>query len=431
MKTFYELAFCHLRINKSILFIAFFLLVQNSFAQILGMDLLGGEDKVEIPFEEKHGFIIVSVKFNRTLPLEFIFDTGAEHTILFKRQFADLMGIEYSKRIRILGSDLSQELYALIARNLYMQIKNTADVRRDIVVLEENLSMLDESTGLDVDGIIGGSYFRGMVVKINYKRRKITIYNPAKFSPPTKNFEEHNITLIRNKPYFVTNTLLSNGVDLETNLLLDTGAALTFLLHSNSDSLLVTPENKISGYVGYGISGPIEGFLGKVSKLYFGSFEFNDILTSFQEIENIILDDKTLVRNGILGNLLLRRFEVIIDYQKRKLYLKPNKNYNKEFKYDRSGLVIFALGRDFKEFYVRAVIKGSPAEEADIRPGDVIKKIRWLKSKHWSLERLTRLLQKKEGKCIKMTVERDGVKIKKKFYLRDLLQKSGTETQKT
>lgn len=416
---------------RSTLIIVLFFLVQRSFAQIIGLDLLGGEEKVEIPFEEKHGFIIVTVKFNRTLPLEFIFDTGAEHTILFKRQFADLMGIQYSKRIRIMGSDLSQELYALIARNLYMQIKNTADVLRDIVVLEENLSMLDESTGLDVDGIIGGSYFRGMVVKINYKRRKITIYNPAKFKPPKKKYELLNITLNRNKPYLLTNTHLSNGANLKTNLLLDTGAALTFLLHSNSDSLLVTPENKISGYVGYGISGPIEGFLGKVSKLKFGTLEFKNILTSFQEIENSLVDDKTLARNGILGNLLLRRFEVIIDYHNKKLYLKPNRNYNKEFKYDRSGLVIFALGKDFKEFYIRAVINGSPAAEADIRPGDVIKKIRWLKSKHWSLERLTRLLQKKEGKCIKMTIERDGEKIKKKFYLRDLLKPSEEETPKT
>jgi hypothetical protein len=44
------------------------------------------------------------------------------------------------------------------------------------------------------------------------------------------------------------------------------------------------------------------------------------------------------VRNGLIGNMLLERFEVFIDFHKAKLYLKAKKNYNKDFEYDKSGM---------------------------------------------------------------------------------------------
>ena len=45
-----------------------------------------GAKKVEIPFERQGNFIIVKVTFEGLFPLRFILDTGAEHTILTKKE---------------------------------------------------------------------------------------------------------------------------------------------------------------------------------------------------------------------------------------------------------------------------------------------------------------------------------------------------------
>lgn len=86
------------------------------------MDLLQGKRKAVIPFKYVHNFIVVEARIYGILPLQFIFDTGAEHVILFKKEYTDLLQVPYDKRIPILGSDLSQEVYALIARNGVIEV---------------------------------------------------------------------------------------------------------------------------------------------------------------------------------------------------------------------------------------------------------------------------------------------------------------------
>ena len=67
-------------------------------SQVLGVELLDGKDNVEIDFDYKQGFIILNIKFNNTIPLKFILDTGAEHIILFKKEISDILGLPYEKK---------------------------------------------------------------------------------------------------------------------------------------------------------------------------------------------------------------------------------------------------------------------------------------------------------------------------------------------
>ena len=171
------------------------------------------------------------------------------------------------------------------------------------------------------------------------------------------------------------------------------------------------------GNVGFGLSGVVKGYLGKTDNLKLGVFEFPSISTSFQDFEVLNNYSKQVLRNGILGNILLSRFNVIIDYSREKLYLKPNRSYNKEFEYDKSGLTIFAVGQDLNQYYVSAVITDSPAYNADIRPGDLIIKVGMRRTKTLKLQDLTHKLSQKVGKKIKMTILRNDQKLKKEFRL--------------
>ena len=111
---------------KPIAFAVFALLYTGCFTKIKGqgndLTFLNGQTQVDIPFEYENNFIIIKVMFNDIFPLKFIFDTGAENTILTKREITDLFQIDYQKRFTIYGSDLSQTLYAYLVRGISFRI---------------------------------------------------------------------------------------------------------------------------------------------------------------------------------------------------------------------------------------------------------------------------------------------------------------------
>lgn len=389
-------------------------------SQPIGTDLLDGEYSTKIPFKIKNGFIVVKLKFGGELPVNFIYDTGAEHTILFHKSYSDLLGIDYAQRIEIKGSDLNANQYALVARNVNLRLDNQIMVKRDVLILENFMELFQQSLGIDIDGVIGASFFRAMVVEIDYRKNFIKLYDPNRFKMKRKGYTTIDIDIRRNKPYMMASSVFNLNDTIKTKLLIDTGASIPFLLHANTDSALVIPEHVISGPIGQGITGQLEGFIGKIRGLQFGPYQFNGILTLFQDLPTHEDTSLVLTRNGIIGNDLLSRFSVIIHYLRGKLYLKPyKKKYNEDFDYDKSGMIIYAIGPELNQFYVKTVIPGTPAHEAGILPGDMIKRVGIWKDRFWTLEKLNNHLQKRDGKKIRMVIERYGVRIRKTFRLRD------------
>ncbi len=410
---------------KRIIFLLFFLFAAvESFSQIRGLELLENGKEVEFDFRFENNYILIDVRLNNFLPLSFIFDTGAEHTILFQKTIADLLDLEYSQQVTIVGADLQKGIVAYISRNIAIDLADLPQVTRDIIVLSEDYLRLEELTGTSVDGIIGGSFFHGLVVDINYKKRKIKLIHPDKFkTPDPKKFETMDVSIVKNKPYIKAQTQIENGEETEVLLLLDTGAGLTYLLHSNTDSLLNIPETVLRGSLGHGLGGIVEGFVGKSNYLKFGSYHFDNLITSFQEVDSVWHAKADVHRNGIIGNLILSRFRVIIDYTKHKLYLKAEKSYNKEFQYDKSGIILIAFGKDLSDYYVKDVFPDSPAEKAGIQTGDIIKKVGFWPTSFLSLNKILDKFSGEHGKKVSIKLERDGECIKKSFYLEDFFLK--------
>lgn len=392
-------------------------------AQYFSTDLLAGKEKVTIPFEYKQGFIIVDVRFHRAFPLKFVFDTGAEHTLLLKKVYTDILDIPYHRSIKVLGSDMKYTIYGLVCRDIYLEIKNAALVKQDILVLEEDLYLLDELTGLKIDGIIGANVFKHLIVQINYRKQEIVLWDPETFVPP-KGYESLDLTIHNNKPYLSCVTSLQSGELEIAKLLLDTGASLHFLLHNNTNPHFSLPEIYTFGNIGYGLGGAIEGYLGMVNNIEVGKTKFEHVVISFQDIDTNYLQREGFIRNGIIGNKLLERFDIIIDYYDEKLYLKARNKVSKKFRYDKSGLVIYALGSAHNEFYIKEVIPESPADKVGIRKGDVIIRFQNVSSKQLDIAKIFKALSARSGKLICIKLLREGHEIKYKFRLEDFLAKA-------
>ncbi len=74
----------------------------------------------------------MKVNYNKAFPLNFIFDTGAEHTLLLKKEYSDILQSKYDRRIKLIGADQSEEMYALITRGVPMGLSNTVSYKQDI-----------------------------------------------------------------------------------------------------------------------------------------------------------------------------------------------------------------------------------------------------------------------------------------------------------
>jgi len=393
----------------------------SSQGQIIGLDLLDRDNEVEVPFEIEQGFIIVKIWLNGIVPLRMIFDTGAENTIIFDKEITQILGIKFERQIPIMGSDLDSVLIANIARNVRTKMDGCRSVTRDIIVLQENTLLLREKLGTEINGIVGGSYFSNLVVKINYRKKTITFTHPNQFQEPSLDkYFKFPIDIVSNKPYVKGDVGISGEQMHKLNLLLDTGAALPFLIHTNTDSTLNLPNRIMVGNVGYGLSGAIFGYRGKSKRFELGELYFNEIVTSFQDLvfQNTPLKSP-LIRNGIIGNTLLSRFIVIIDYTSQHIYLRPTRKYNQDFTFDKSGITLFAVGPDLNQYYVVATIEGSPADLAGVLPGDLIVRVGRKKAKRLSLNRITEKFSKKEGKLIKLTLLREDQEIQTSFRLKE------------
>ncbi|MBL0027495.1 MAG: PDZ domain-containing protein [Saprospiraceae bacterium] len=391
--------------------------------QLMKSYLLEEFDDITVPFAYSNGFIIIDVIFQKVLPLKFILDTGAENTILLKREYSDFLKVPYHKKIVLYGSDMSEEVTAYVCNGTYLQFFNTRSVRHNILVLEKDFVHLEEYVGSKVDGIIGAEFFKGMIIKIDFRKDELTLIDPRKFSKSsTKTYIPFDIEIINSKPYLNCVTEVKNGLEVKTKLLLDTGAALTALFHHNTDTLLNASGSIVKGSLGKGLGGDIEGFSGRIHRLNLGELYFNNLISSFQDLDSSLIKPEKVTRNGIIGTLLLERFDVIIDFATPKLYLRPKKNYNKAFEFDRSGLTVFAFGPGLNKYYVKYVTDNSPAAEADIRPGDIIHKIGCWSYRWYSLRQVNHVLSGKIGKKVKIQIKRGEEKLKKEFILRDLFK---------
>ncbi len=392
------------------------------YAQSQDLIILKNLKRVDIPFEFSNNFIVVKVIFNDVFPLKFIVDTGAEHSILTKREIADLLQVNYSRRFPIMGADMKTELYAYLAPGIRLKINNLYFNNFTLLVLDEDYFRFDEFTGVDIHGIIGADLLRRFVVKINYDKKVITFMDPAHFKDPGGKFTELPVQFKRNKPYVFSNILFPNQQSLRVKLLLDTGAGVSLMLHSDTHPQITVPANVVKSNLGTGLGGVIEGVVGRIPALeLYPGMTLEGVVTNYQDIRHVVDTSHLNGRNGILGSRILSRYNLVIHYFKNKVYIQPNRHSKRQFNYDRSGLTIVSSGINLNTFTILDVVAGSPADFAGIKAGDEIRSINGMPAKVFTLEELTDKMQGRIGKKMNLTLRRNGERIKTSFHLRDLI----------
>jgi hypothetical protein len=225
--------------------------------------------------------------------------------------------------------------------------------------------ILTSAYGEQIDGIMGFSFLSRYIVKIDYDSSRIQVYSKGSFKYPRGGF------LLR--PILSTLPIQTARVhdekDINSRFYFDTGAGLCLLLSTDfvEDSALLSKKRKPVMTQGEGLGGKMEMKLTTIRDFRLGPYRFKKVPT-------YIFDDAFNVTaypylGGLIGNDILRRFNVIINYDRRDIYLQPNSHFRDPFDYSYTGLGLYKIEGEVR---VVDIMTGSPAERSGFKAGDII-----------------------------------------------------------
>jgi len=258
--------------------------------------------------------------------------------------------------------------------------------------------VLTSAYGEKIDGIIGYSFISRYILKIDYDSSKMHV-----FSKGTIKYPRGGLLL---RPLLTSLPVITAQVkdvrELTSRFYFDTGAGMCLLLSSDfaADSAFTKPKRKWLTTQAEGLGGKAPMKQGVIKQVKIGPYRFRNVPT-------YIFDDQYNVTSypylgGLIGNDLLRRFNLIINYEKRDIYLVPNSHFKDVFDYSYTGLGMYVVDGEIR---IVDVMPDSPAEEAGFKPEDIIMAVENNFSQ--SIQTYKNLMQS-PGQKLKILILREG-----------------------
>jgi hypothetical protein len=217
--------------------------------------------------------------------------------------------------------------------------------------------------GVKIDGIIGYSLLRQFLVGIDYETNTLAIYSPGDFKYPKGGWIMRPAIAGLPMQY----AYVGDARTVLARFFIDTGAGLNLLLNNEflKDSSLLGSRVRRYPTVAEGLGGKTTMDMALLKSFRLGPFKFRNIPVYLFDDDFGVTSYPNLA--GLVGNDLLRRFNVFINYPRSEIYLVRNAFFRDPFDYSYTGLGLFQVGADV---LVSDVIAGSPAEKAGLQVGD-------------------------------------------------------------
>ena len=276
-----------------------------------------------------------------------------------------------------------------------------------------NYDILTQVYGEKIDGIIGYSLLSRYIFNINYDSSKISIFTNGRMRYPRGGWLYEPI--LRTLP--VQTARIRDAITTNSRFLFDIGAGLCIMLNKDflEDSNFLDKKRKLYAKEAEGVGGKVDMHLTVIKEMRMGPYRFKNIpVFVFDDTYNLT---SYPYLSGIIGNDILRRFNLILNYAKREFYFMPNNHYQDPFDYAYSGLELYFVDG---EIILGDVATGSPAEVAGLREGDVLIGINNLLGAN--IQQLKTALQT-AGEKVRVIVTRDGKLMEFNFKVKSILSK--------
>lgn len=331
----------------------------------------GRRKKEIVPFKMVKNLMIIKLTVNGKGPFNFVLDTGVGLFLISDPKLIDSVAIKNLRSINITGFGDGEPLSAFVTPSIDVGFGSTMAKSLSAAILKKDIFELSNYVGMPVHGLIGYEFFSSFIVKINFTLSTLTVYRPETTYIPRKGYRVPLIIEDR-KPYLISNIELTSGEKIAAKLILDTGAGHPISLETNGGIPFEVPEVNIAGNLGIGLTGPISGYISRVKSLTLGKYKLNDVIAAFPDYDDVGSKVYSVSRNGNMGITILKRFNVIFDYNESALYIKPGIVLNEPFEHDMSGLELTSGGDKFERLFVSRVEPGSSADEAGLKKDDEI-----------------------------------------------------------
>ncbi|MBC2845088.1 aspartyl protease family protein [Winogradskyella flava] len=321
-----------------------------------------GQDQplAQIPFAlNDDGHIIISLKINNHTVSNFVLDTGASVTVIDKTIVNELSLPLQDIAAKITGtSGVNDDVKKTQKQQVALS---------DVVVLNDIEMYVSDLSHLgNIKGLIGFDLFKEFVSETNFDTKTISFYKP-KGKPDTKGYKSISFNESFCTPEIKLSVTLSDNTSLSGKVFFDTGdmsTPFTFSspfvkkhkLQSKFDTL-VTTESR-------GINSKSSNKVGAASSINIKGFELSEMPVTLSNSTQGMLSIEPYMGN--LGLEYISKFNFILDYNKKKIFLKPNATYHDVFNFPIGGVRLEKKG---KEIFIRSVAKPSAAYDKGIRAG--------------------------------------------------------------
>lgn len=374
------------------------------FACLRSIPLAAQEEFIEppsrlltvVPFLQLTGGIIIMQAKLGNLPdtLNFILDTGSSGISLdsITAEYLKLKPVPTERTIRgIAGIHKVSFLY-----NQQLKFPGLTIDSLDFHI--NDYSILTAVYGERIDGIIGYSVLNRYIMKVDYDSLNISFWSKGTIRYPRGGYLlKPSINMLVSQPLKVR-----DDKSINSRFLYDMGAGLCMLLSKDfiEDSVFLTKNKKKWIKEGEGLGGKIDMELTVIREVKLGPYRFRNVpVYIFEDVNNVT---SYPYMGGLIGNDILRRFNVILNYAKGDIYITPNRHYTDVFDYSYAGVELYLIEG---LIIVGDVAKGSPAETAGVKEGDQVLAIN--RNFSQNLNQYKIILQSPNEK-IKIIIRRNG-----------------------
>lgn len=255
---------------------------------------------VSLPFTIHGGLIWVEVREEKQgEPLQFVFDTGAEVSVL------DLSAAR-RLNVKLGGREAIQGVHGRMSAFHVRDFNATFDGRPlPESLLAFDLSSVSRSVGRRIDGLVGADFFRSAAVRIDYANRRISV-GQSSFLLPAGGVVEK--LPLRRRGGILCTEMTIDGVPSQW-MRIDTGCSEP--LHWSVD-----PGKSNRADRGKSIAVSSGRVVFSDTTVHLGNRKLTAVRTGFHG--NRLFRDE----DGLLGNGLLSKFDAVtLDTRSRKLFL--------------------------------------------------------------------------------------------------------------
>ncbi len=387
-------------------------------------DLLASDSPkvlARIPFEMVGTYVVLKVRINENTPLNLLLDSGIGTTLITELTAGDSIVFEKTYKTVLKGLGKGTDMEAWVSDNNTLRIGKYQLRNQTVMVMETDIFNLSKHTGTNLNGIIGADFFDNQIVRVDYTRECIYLYDASSFVPP-QGFVPLPISLEGHKMFLEVPIQETNGRIRTVRMLIDTGAELTAWFRSYGNDPVSVPSRKIRGYIGRGLSGDIVGSLGKLPKIWIGDFPLSAPIVAFPDSASISGTSNIAQREGTVGSQLLSRFDLIFDQSSNQLFVRPNYMYKKPFPYNMAGIEVVQDNEKLQLAEVLNVWENSPGQAAGVKVGDYILEINGISGFRTTINEIKSIFETRFKSTVHLTLLREGKLIRIQLKLRNVLE---------